>query len=163
MGKLYIECLERKIKVRKLAKAVYKTLGQKARIKAEVVFESEDGIRSLNRDERGIDVPTDVLSFPTLDGIKGRLLLREECGTELDGGYIFIGSIVLCDEKIKEQAQEIGHSEERERNYLIVHGLLHLFGYDHIKEKDKKEMREKENEIMALLYPEETEEQGEKN
>ncbi|MBR5388301.1 MAG: rRNA maturation RNase YbeY [Clostridia bacterium] len=163
MGKLYIECLERKIKVRKLAKAVYKTLGQKARIKAEVVFESEDGIRSLNRDERGIDVPTDVLSFPTLDGIKGRLLLKEECGTELDGGYIFIGSIVLCDEKIKEQAQEIGHSEERERNYLIVHGLLHLFGYDHIKEKDKKEMREKENEIIALLYPEETEEQGEKN
>ena len=163
MGKLYIECLERKIKVRKLAKAVYKTLGQKARIKAEVVFESEDGIRSLNRDERGIDVPTDVLSFPTLDGIKGRLLLKEECGTELDGGYIFIGSIVLCDEKIKEQAQEIGHSEERERNYLIVHGLLHLFGYDHIKEKDKKEMREKENEIIALLYPEENEEQGEKN
>ncbi len=163
MGKLYIECLERKIKVRKLAKAVYKTLGQKAKIKAEVVFESEDGIRSLNRDERGIDVPTDVLSFPTLDGIKGRLLLKEECGTELDGGYIFIGSIVLCDEKIKEQAQEIGHSEERERNYLIVHGLLHLFGYDHIKEKDKKEMREKENEIIALLYPEETEEQGEKN
>ncbi|MBP5686464.1 MAG: rRNA maturation RNase YbeY, partial [Clostridia bacterium] len=92
-----------------------------------------------------------------------RLLLKEECGTELDGGYIFIGSIVLCDEKIKEQAQEIGHSEERERNYLIVHGLLHLFGYDHIKEKDKKEMREKENEIIALLYPEETEEQGEKN
>ncbi len=163
MGKLYIECLERKIKVRKLAKAVYKTLGQKARIKAEVVFESEDGIRSLNRDERGIDVPTDVLSFPTLDGIKGRLLLKEECGTELDGGYIFIGSIVLCDEKIKEQAQEIGHSEERERNYLIVHGLLHLFGYDHIKEKDKKEMRAKENEIIALLYPEENEEQGEKN
>ncbi len=163
MGKLYIECLERKIKVRKLAKAVYKTLGQKAKIKAEVVFESEDGIRSLNRDERGIDVPTDVLSFPTLDGIKGKVLLKEECGTELDGGYIFIGSIVLCDEKIKEQAQEIGHSEERERNYLIVHGLLHLFGYDHIKEKDKKEMREKENEIIALLYPEETEEQGEKN
>ena len=163
MGKLYIECLERKIKVRKLAKAVYKTLGQKARIKAEVVFESEDGIRSLNRDERGIDVPTDVLSFPTLDGIKGRLLLKEECGTELDGGYIFIGSIVLCDEKIKEQAQEIGHSEERERNYLIVHGLLHLFGYDHINEKDKKEMREKENEIIAFLYPEENEEQGEKN
>ena len=162
MGRLYVECLERKIKVRKLAKAVYKTLGQKEKLKAEVVFESEDGIRSLNRDERGIDKSTDVLSFPTLEGIKGKVLLKEECGTELDGGYIFIGSIVLCDEKIEEQAKEIGHSEERERNYLIVHGLLHLFGYDHIKEDDKKEMREKEKEIIALIYPEETE-QGTEN
>ena len=162
MGRLYVECLERKIKVRKLAKAVYKTLGQKEKLKAEVVFESEDGIRSLNRDERGIDKSTDVLSFPTLEGIKGKVLLKEECGTELDGGYIFIGSIVLCDEKIEEQAKEIGHSEERERNYLIVHGLLHLFGYDHIKEDDKKEMREKEKEIIALIYPEEIE-QGTEN
>lgn len=161
MGKLYVECLERKIKVRKLAKAVYKTLGQKEKLKAEVVFESEDGIRSLNRDERGIDKSTDVLSFPTLEGIKGKVLLKKECSTELDGGYIFIGSIVLCDEKIEEQAKEIGHSEERERNYLIVHGLLHLFGYDHLKAEDKKEMREKEKEIISLIYPEETERETE--
>ena len=158
MGKLFIECLERKIKVKRLAKAVYKVLGQKAKIKAEVVFESEDGIRVLNRDERGVDNATDVLSFPTLENVKGKVLTKEECRTEMDNGYIFIGSIVLCDEKIKEQAKDIGHSEERERNYLIIHGLLHLFGYDHMKEEDKKEMREKEKEIVGILYPEENEE-----
>ncbi len=163
MGKLVLECLERKLKLKRLAKAVYRVLGQKAKLKAEIVFESEDGIRVLNRDERGVDKSTDVLSFPTLDGIKGKVLRKEDCVTEMDGGYIFIGSIVLCDDKIKEQAEDIGHSEERERNYLIVHGLLHLFGYDHIKEKDKAEMRAKEKQVIDILYPEENLTSGAEN
>ena len=54
-------------------------------------------------------------------------------------------------ERIKEQAQEIGHSEQDEREYLIVHGLMHLFGYDHMTDEDKKQMREKEKAVMALL------------
>ena len=62
----------------------------------------------------------------------------------MDRNYIFIGSVVLCEEKIKEQAIEFGHGEEVERTYLIIHGLLHLFGYDHETEEDKKEMRDKE-------------------
>ena len=126
-------------------------LGQKAKIKAELVFESEDGIQILNKRERGVDSVTDVLSFPSLDGIKGVVLKPENCFTEMDGGYIFIGSIVLCEEKIKEQAAEIGHSEERETQYLIIHGLMHLFGYDHMTDEDKAEMREKEKEAIALL------------
>ena len=151
MGKLVIESLQKKLKLRKLAKAVYTALGQKARIKAELVFESEDGIQILNKRERGVDSVTDVLSFPSLDGIKGVVLKPENCFTEMDGGYIFIGSIVLCEEKIKEQAAEIGHSEERETQYLIIHGLMHLFGYDHLTDEDKAEMREKEKEVIALL------------
>ncbi len=151
MGKLVIESLQKKLKLRKLAKAVYTVLGQKAKIKAELVFESEDGIQILNKRERGVDSVTDVLSFPSLDGIKGVVLKPENCFTEMDGGYIFIGSIVLCEEKIKEQAAEIGHSEEREMQYLIIHGLMHLFGYDHMTEEDKAEMREKEKEAIALL------------
>ena len=79
------------------------------------------------------------------------MLKPENCFTEMDGGYIFIGSIVLCEEKIKEQAAEIGHSEERETQYLIIHGLMHLFGYDHLTDEDKAEMREKEKEVIALL------------
>ena len=121
-------------------------LGQKAKIKAELVFESEDGIQILNKRERGVDSVTDVLSFPSLDGIKGVVLKPENCFTEMDGGYIFIGSIVLCEEKIKEQAAEIGHSEERETQYLIIHGLMHLFGYDHLTDEDNAEMREKEKD-----------------
>ena len=151
MGKLVIESLQKKLKLRKLAKAVYTVLGQKAKIKAELVFESEDGIQILNKRERGVDSVTDVLSFPSLDGLKGVVLKPENCFTEMDGGYIFIGSIVLCEEKIKEQAAEIGHSEERETQYLIIHGLMHLFGYDHLTDEDKAEMREKEKEVIALL------------
>ena len=69
----------------------------------------------------------------------------------MEDGWLMIGSIVMCLDKIKEQAQELGHSEERERDYLIVHGLMHLFGYDHMTEEDKKQMREKEKAVMSLL------------
>ncbi len=151
MGKLVIESLQKKLKLRKLAKAAYTVLKQKAKIKAELVFESEEGIQILNKRERGVDKVTDVLSFPTLEGIRGAVLEKKDCFTELDDGYIFIGSIVLCEERIKEQAAEIGHSEERETEYLIIHGILHLFGYDHMTDEDKAEMREKEKEILALL------------
>lgn len=155
MGKLVIECFDRKIKLRKIARSVYKTLGQKAYLKAELVFSDGEEMTSLNRTARGVDNITDVLSFPSLDGIRGEVLLPENCRTELEGKYIFLGSIVLCDEKIKEQAKEFGHSEEQEREYLIVHGLMHLFGYDHMNEEDKKQMREKEKEAIRLIHEKE--------
>ena len=151
MGKLKIECLDRKLKLKKIQKAVYTVLGQVAYLKVELVFQDGEGMTNLNRTTRGVDSITDVLSYPSLDGIKGRVLLPKDCLTELEGKYIFLGSIVLCEEKIRAQAKEYGHSEEIEREYLIVHGLLHLFGYDHIKLKDKKEMREKEKQALALL------------
>ena len=151
MGKLLLECLDRRIRAGAVAKAVYKATGQKANLKAEIVFDSENDMRVLNNAERGIDKVTDVLSFPSMDNIKGEVLLPANCQTEMDGKYIFIGSIVLCDERIKMQAKEFGHSTTRERNYLIIHGLLHLLGYDHIDPKDKHEMRDKEKEVLAIL------------
>ncbi len=151
MGKLIVECLDKKIKLKKLAKAVYRTLGQKHKIKAELVFETGDGIHELNKNTRGVDKVTDVLSYPSMDGIRGEILDPKNCVTELDGKYIFIGSIVLCEDKIREQAKEYGNTEEQERNYLIIHGLMHLFGYDHMTEEDKKEMRAKEKQTLALL------------
>lgn len=155
MGKLFIECFDKKIKLRKIAKSVYKTLGQKAHLKAELVFSEGEEMTSLNRMARGVDNVTDVLSFPSLDGIRGEVLIPENCRTELEGKYIFLGSIVLCEDKIKEQAIELGHSEEKEREYLIVHGLMHLFGYDHMNEEDKKQMREKEKEAIRLIHEKE--------
>jgi probable rRNA maturation factor len=86
-----------------------------------------------------------------MDNHRGEILKRENHRTELDGKYIMLGSIVLCEDKVKEQAEELGHSLEEERTYLIIHGLLHLFGYDHMTEEDKKEMREKEKQVLALL------------
>ncbi len=154
MAKLKVECLDRKVKVRKLAKTVYKVLGQKAHFKAELVFNDCESMQNLNMSTRGVDSVTDVLSYPSMEGIKGLILRPEQCKTELEGKYIFLGSIVLCDDKIRAQAEEFGHSEQREREYLILHGLLHLFGYDHMTEEDKKEMREKEKAVMKILHPE---------
>ena len=151
MGRLVLECLDRRVKAAAVAKAVYQATGQKANLKAELVFDSESDMRMLNNVERGIDKATDVLSFPSMDDIKGEVLLPENCKTERDGRYIFIGSIVLCDERIKIQAKEFGHSTVRERNYLIIHGLLHLLGYDHMTPEDKREMRDKEKEVLAIL------------
>jgi rRNA maturation RNase YbeY len=93
-----------------------------------------------------------VLSYPSLEGIRGKILRPEDCVTELEGKYIFLGSIVLCEEKIRAQAIEYGNTEEQEREYLIIHGLLHLFGYDHMTDQDKEEMRALEKQVLSLLY-----------
>ena len=155
MCRLKLECLDRRANLRKVAKAVYKVLGQKALFKAEIVFHDGENMQYLNKTTRGVDSITDVLSYPSMEGIRGKILTPVDCKTELEGKRIFLGSIVLCDEKIKEQAVEYGHSEKREREYLVVHGLLHLFDYDHMNDADKKEMREKEKEVMKILYPKE--------
>lgn len=155
MGKLLIESLDHKVKTRKIAKAVYRVLGQKAKLKAELVFADKEGMHTLNRNTRGVDSVTDVLSYPSLDGIRGKILRPEECVTELEGKYIFIGSIVLCEDRIRTQAKEYGNTYEQEREYLIIHGLLHLLGYDHMNDIDKKEMRDKEKAVLAVIHQKE--------
>lgn len=155
MGKIFLECLDKNPKLKRVAKAVYKVLGQKSYFKAEIIFQDGEYMQYLNKTTRGNDSITDVLSYPSMEDIKGKILMPNDCKTELEGKYIFLGSIVLCDQKIREQAVEYGHSEKREREYLVVHGLLHLFGYDHVEDEDKLEMRAKEKEIMKVLYPRE--------
>lgn len=121
-------------------------------LSAELLLVSEEEIRQLNARERGVDSVTDVLSFPSMDGIKGQLILAEEHGEELDeDGNVFLGSIVICEKRAREQAQEYGHSFERELWYLAVHGILHCLGYDHMTEEEKREMREKEESVMQKL------------
>lgn len=151
MAKLLIDTDVKGIKIKKIAKAVCKTLNQTALLKAELVKADAEYMQNLNKETRGIDKVTDVLSYPSLDGIRGKVLTPEEYPTVLDGKRLFIGSIVLCDEKIIEQAKEYGHTVERETTYLTVHGLMHLFGYDHMTEEDKAEMREKEKKALRLL------------
>jgi len=101
-------------------------------------------IQELNRDYRGVDRPTDVLSFA----------LQEESDEEPDiVGYHddALGDIIISVERAREQALEYGHSLERELVYLAVHGTLHLLGYDHGEENEQREMRSKEEEVMLLL------------
>jgi probable rRNA maturation factor len=149
MAKLFIDCEQGDYTL--LADAVYKVLGQTDDLMAEIITVSAQEIRALNKDTRGIDKVTDVLSYPTLDGIRGKVVLKKDFPLDVDDDKLMLGSIVLCLERIKEQAQEIGHSEQEEREYLIVHGLMHLFGYDHMTDEDKKQMREKEKAVMVLL------------
>lgn len=151
MPKLLIDSNKNKRKFNKIAKAVYKALNQQDKLKAEVVFYGLADMKELNKNARGVDAVTDVLSFPTLDNIRGQVVKAENFPLEKDGKRIFIGSIVLCEDKIREQAKELCHSEERETTYLLVHGLCHLFGYDHMTGEDKKQMREKEKTALKLL------------
>ena len=119
-------------------------------LKIECEFVDEEEIRRLNSEMRGIDKVTDVLSFPELENIKGKPIKKAEHPFELDeDGALLIGSLAVCVKRAKEQAEEYNHSYYRELNYLIVHGILHCLGYDHIEEKDKAEMRAKEEEILG--------------
>lgn len=136
-----------------IASAVYKTLKQKTNLYVELDVVSSEEIKTLNRDNRLIDAVTDVLSFPMLDGIRNKIVLKKDFPYDYDEDEkaIFLGSIAICKERAEEQASEYGHSLERELCYLFTHGLLHLFGYDHLTDEDKKEMREKEEQVLLGL------------
>lgn len=101
-------------------------------------------IHELNRDYRGVDRPTDVLSFA----------LQEESEDEpdiLDYEDDLLGDIIISVERARAQAVEYGHAFERELVYLAVHGTLHLLGYDHMEEEDKTKMRQQEEAVMSQL------------
>ena len=115
----------------------------------EFIFTDEEEIRRLNRELRSTDRVTDVLSFPALDGIKGKALKRRDYPCDVDDeGNLFVGS---CKKRAAEQAEEYGHSYRRELNYLLVHGIMHCLGYDHMTEEEKSEMREKEECILGKM------------
>ena len=119
---------------------------------AEVVLVDGEEICRLNREIRGVDAVTDVLSFPALDGIKGKKLQKKAFPADMDEeGNLFLGSIAICTKRAEEQAEEYGHGYERELNYLLTHGLFHLLGYDHMNDTDKAEMRAREERVMNKL------------
>ena len=114
-------------------------------IEVSVTFTDNEGIAELNHRFRGIERPTDVLSFPLFD-YEGS---DEPPVDELMG---MLGDIVLSLEMAKLQAEEYGHSFEREVAFLCVHSMLHLLGYDHERsEEEDREMRAKQSEIMRIM------------
>ena len=118
----------------------------------EFVFVDEEEIRRLNRELRNTDKVTDVLSFPSLDDIKGEELYAEDFPYEIDEeGNLMIGSVAVCVKRAQEQAEEYGHSFERELHYLLVHGIMHCLGYDHMTDEERAEMREKEEWVLGKL------------
>ncbi len=118
----------------------------------ELLFVDGEEIRRLNRETRNIDRVTDVLSYPALEDIKGREIYAADHPYEIDEEEnLLIGSIVVCCDRAREQAEEYGHSYERELHYLLVHGIMHCLGYDHEAEEDRAEMREKEEYILEKM------------
>lgn len=108
-----------------------------------IILTNPDIIRKYNKKYRNIDMETDVLSFPMFE--------KEELLSFNTNVQEVLGDIIISIDKVEEQAKEYGHSFERELSYMTVHGFYHLMGYDHIKEKDKEKMREKEENILDSL------------
>ncbi len=120
-----------------------------------VLFTDNASIREINRDNRGIDAPTDVLSFPVGEyPVPGDFDSLEEEQPEVfhpDTGELMLGDIVISVERVLSQAEEYGHSEERELGFLLVHSVLHLCGFDHMEEDERLIMEEKQRLIMDVL------------
>jgi len=104
-----------------------------------VSFVDKEEIQVLNRDYRAIDEPTDVLSF----------LFSNPDEWQDDDIPTALGDIIICADVAQEQADEYGHSFERELGFLIVHGLLHLSGYDHLNQEDEDKMRQAQRDILG--------------
>ncbi|WLR49884.1 rRNA maturation RNase YbeY [Bacillus tianshenii] len=107
-----------------------------------VTFVDDAEIQQINRDYRGKDNPTDVISFALEEMGEGELEIQ---GTDLPR---MLGDIIVSIDRMKEQAEEYGHSMQRELGFLCVHGFLHLLGYDHMNEEDEKIMTNRQKEIL---------------
>lgn len=109
--------------------------GIKEDIELSLILVDINGIHNINKEYRGIDRPTDVISFCLED--------------EEDDKYL--GDIFVCIEKVYEQSKEYNHSNEREFAFLVVHGILHLLGYDHMNKEDEEKMFTKQEELLKKL------------
>jgi len=123
--------------IKKSVKAVLKIENLEENVEVSVSFVDDDEIKGLNRDFRGVDKVTDVLSFP----IDDEFMIENK----------ILGDVIINTKRVMEQASELGHTNERELSYLTVHSVLHLLGYDHMDEIEKREMREREKLAMKEL------------
>lgn len=117
-----------------LKKAVRATLGYEGvdvPCAVEVLYTDDAGIQALNREFRDLDRPTDVLSFPLLDLTPGDKPQAEPDTVDPETGAVLLGDVVLSLQRAEAQAEEYGHSFQREAAFLCVHSVLHLLGYDH--------------------------------
>ncbi len=123
------------------------------RLEVNIAFVSPKKIKELNANFRNVNKVTDVLSFPQLDNIDLLNLTKEKYPMDynMETGNVMLGDIYICVKKVKNQSKEYQTTLQREMCYMSVHGLLHLLGYDHIEEDDKKAMRIKEEEILEAL------------
>lgn len=121
-----------------------------------VILTTNEEIALINRDYRDLFKPTDVLSFPMIDYVRpGDFSVLEDSPAEdyfnPESGELMLGDIILSVDKIVEQAENYGHSQERELGFLVAHSMLHLFGYDHMEDEEREAMEEKQRDILNIL------------
>ena len=134
-----------KILVRRAVEATLDYEGYRNNAEVSVTFTDNEKIQKINNEFRGIDKPTDVLSFPLTDYEGADTPFADE----LDGS---LGDIVISLERAKEQADEFGHSFDREIAFLTVHSMLHLLGYDHVNsEAEELDMRRRQSDVLKNM------------
>ncbi len=133
------------------ARAALRAEGISCACAVSALLTGDEGIREINREYRGIDSATDVLSFPMNELAPG-LFNAEACERDPDSGSVLLGDMVFSLERCARQGEEFGHGFEHELMYLTVHSMLHLLGYDHVDEGEmKRQMRSREKLIMSQL------------
>jgi len=141
--------------VRLVAERVLETEDCPYETQINVLLTDNEGIHGFNKEYRGIDRETDVLSFPNLDFEKpGEFLIEEEREADYfdpDTGELILGDIIISVDKVKEQAESYGHGTKREFAFLVAHSMLHLCGYDHMEENEAKVMEEKQENVLTAL------------
>lgn len=131
--------------IRQAAEETLRVEGVTQDCEIEVLLVEPEEIRELNAEHRGVDRVTDVLSFPMEESVA-------EAEVDPTTGAVFLGSMVLCVDRAKEQAAEYGHSMEREIGFLTVHSVLHLLGYDHEQGgQAETEMFQKQDAILETM------------
>ncbi len=138
--------------LRRCIEGALKCQGVQVPCEINVLITDNQGIQTINQASRGIDQPTDVLSFPMFQLTPGVLPEDWSEYVDPDTGRVPLGDMAISLERVKAQAKEYGHSNRRELAYLAVHSVLHLLGYDHMDEgQQKAQMRAREETIMAAL------------
>jgi len=134
--------------VRKIARTVLKAEGMVSPYEVGLVFADSEAVRQLNRDYRGIDEPTDVLAFYMLPqkGADDTFALPPD-------GVTRLGEIIISYPQAVEQAKEQGHATEKELALLVIHGILHLLGYDHEESEGESKMKEREKVLLEKCLP----------
>ena len=124
-------------------------------VQVNIILTSNEEIQQINLEQRGIDAPTDVLSFPMIEyAYPSDFTVLETDGFESfdpDTGELILGDIVISVDKVIEQAEKYNHGVKREYAFLIAHSMLHLFGYDHMDEVESEHMEFKQDEILNRL------------
>lgn len=138
--------------IRKCIDATLQAEGVNIPCEINVLVTDDGGIQAINKASRGIDKPTDVLSFPMFELTAGSPPKDWTDYLDMETGLCPLGDMCISLERAKAQAQEFGHSEKREVGYLTIHSMLHLLGYDHLDEGPQKaQMRAREETIAATI------------